>query len=299
MEYSPPPFFRRGPSLGTRLISFSLLSLALLFADARFGYLDDLRRGVGVLLYPLQKLVELPGETASLVANLFVTQATLRSENDRLQRENFMNAIRLQGHEALAAENAHLRELLELQPRVDRASMVAEILYAARDPFVKRIILDKGSTHGVQAGAPVVDAQGLIGQVRRVFPWVSEVTLVTDRDQAIPVQLVRNGRRAMVFGLGYDGALELRFMPINADIEAGDVLVTSGIDGIYPAGLPVATVTGIERNAAYPFARVTSVPAAGVGSHRQVMILDPGEALPDRPPPDEVQQRARRTRGGG
>jgi rod shape-determining protein MreC len=299
MEYSPPPFFRRGPSLGTRLIFFSLLSLALLFADARFSYLDDLRRGVGVILYPLQSLVDLPGDMAMHAADFFVTQTTLRSENERLQRDNFLNSIRLQEYEALAAENTHLRQLLDLQPRVDRSSLVAEILYAARDPFIKRIVLDKGSTHGVQAGAPVVDSQGLIGQVRRVFPWVSEVTLVTDREQAIPVQLVRNGLRAMVFGLGYDGALELRFMPVNADIETGDVLVTSGIDGIYPAGLPVATVANVERNAAYPFARVTCVPAAGVDSHRQVMILSPGEVFPDRPPPDNVQQRPRRPRRGG
>jgi rod shape-determining protein MreC len=144
-------------------------------------------------------------------------------------------------------------------------------------------VVDKGATDGVKLGAPVIDTLGLIGQVQRVYPWASEVSLITDRDQVTPVQVVRNGLRAVIFGLGYDGAMEVRFMPVNADIEKGDLLVTSGIDGVYPTGLPVAFVDSIERNAAYPFARIMTRPASGVGSHLQVMVLDVAENYPERP----------------
>ncbi|MGH8677534.1 MAG: rod shape-determining protein MreC [Burkholderiales bacterium] len=285
MEYSPPPFFSRGPSLATRLTVFSLLSLVLLFTDARFHYLEHVRRGFAVVLYPLQQLTNLPGDLIRGIGEFVVTQSTLRRENERLKSENFVNAGILQTQQTLLVENENLRALLGMRPRVDPGAQVAEILYMARDPFVRIAVVDKGSTHGVKAGAPVIDAQGLVGQVHRVFPWASEVALITDREQAIPVQVVRNGLRAVVFGLGYDGALEVRFMPTNADIENGDVLVTSGIDGVYPSGLPVAIVAQIESNPAYPFARITCVPASGVGKHRQMMVLSKVENYPERPQP--------------
>ena len=273
MEYSPPPFFKRGPSLGTRLAFFSALSLVLLYADARFHYLEDLRRGVGVVLYPVQQLIDLPAELGERVGDFFVTQSALRRENERLRRENFINNGLLQSQQALIVENDNLRALLDLRPRVDPSAQVAEILYSARDPFVRQVVIDKGTRHGVKLGAPVIDALGVIGQVHRAYPWSAEVALISDREQAVPVQVVRNGLRAVVFGLGYDGVLEVRFLPVNADIETGDVLVTSGIDGIYPPGLPVAVVANIERNDAYPFARISCRPASGVGNHRQVMVL--------------------------
>ncbi len=284
MEYSPPPFFRRGPSLATRLIFFSLLSLVLLFVDARFNYLEHVRRGLAVVIYPFQQLTNLPGDISRAIGDFFVTQATLRRENEKLKGENFVNAGVLQTHQSLLVENENLRALLEMRPRVDPGAQVAEILYMSRDPFVRKVAIDKGSSSGVKSGAAVIDARGLVGQVHRVFPWAAEVALITDREQVIPVQVVRNGLRAVVFGLGYDGALEVRFMPTNADIEETDVLVTSGIDGVYPAGLPVATVVSIERNPAYPFARIMCIPASGVGKHRQMMILSRAEGYPERPP---------------
>jgi rod shape-determining protein MreC len=283
MEYSPPPFFKRGPNLLTRLALFSLLSLVLLFADARFRYMEDIRAVVGAVLYPLQELADAPARTVSRVAHYFVLQSALKVENERLQQEAFVNAGLLQKQSDLVAENENLRELLDLKPRFEPAAQVAQILYTARDPFVRQVVVDKGATQGIKNGAPVIDMLGLVGQVHRVYPWASEVALVTDRDQVIPVQVVRNGLRAVVFGLGYDGALDVRFMPVNADIEPGDLLVTSGIDGIYPSGLPVAFVDSVERNAAYPFARITCRPASGVGSHRHVMVLDMKENFPERP----------------
>ncbi len=284
MEYTPPPFFKRGPSLIARLSFFVLLSLVLLYADARFHYMEGLRKAIGVVLYPLQRIVDVPAEVASGIGSFFVSQSYLQRENERLVRENFLNAGLLQTQQELIAENRHLRQLLDMKERVGPASVAAEILYFGRDPFSRKVIIDRGSSNKVEEGAAVVDDTGLIGQVSRAFPWTAEIALITDREQVVPVQAVRNGLRAAVFGTGYDGALDLRFMPVNADIEHGDVLVTSGIDGVYPAGLPVAVVASIERNAAYPFARITCTPAAGVNRHRQVLVLARLAPLPEYPP---------------
>jgi rod shape-determining protein MreC len=289
MEYTPPPFFKRGPSLLTRLSFFTVLSLILLYADARFQYMESMRKVVAVVLYPLQQVADMPGALTSRVNGFFVTQASLQRDNARLSRENFLNSGLLQTQQALIEENRHLRELLDMQERVGQTSIGAEILYFGRDPFSRKVIVDKGSAQNIEEGAAVVDDTGLIGQVSRSFPWTAEVALITDREQVVPVQIVRNGLRAVVFGIGYDGALDLRFMPVNADIENGDVLVTSGIDGVYPAGLPVAVVSNIERNAAYPFAKITCTPTAGVNQHRQVLVLSRLAPLPPYPAADAAK----------
>lgn len=293
MEYAPPPFFKRGPSLLTRLSFFAALSLILLYADARFHYMESMRKVVAVVLFPLQNLADVPGELGSRVSSFFVTQSSLQRDNERLARENFLNAGLLQTQQALIAENQHLRALLEMQERTEQSSVSAEILYFGRDPFSRKVIVDKGASQDIEEGAAVVDDTGLIGQVSRAFPWTAEVALITDREQVVPVQIVRNGLRAVVFGTGYDGALDLRFMPVNAEIENGDVLVTSGIDGVYPAGLPVAVVSNIERNAAYPFAKITCTPTAGVNRHKQVLVLSRLAPLPDYPAASEPAQGAK------
>jgi rod shape-determining protein MreC len=283
MEYTPPPFFKRGPSLVARFAFFFLLSIVLLIADARFNYLQMVRTGVSVVLYPLQVLSALPGELLERSAEFFVTASTLRTQNEQLQKQALQNAADLQRLEALGRENEHLRQLLGMRERVGRTTVAADILYAPRDPFTRRVVVDRGSQHGVTAGAAVIDHGGVIGQVTRVFPLVSEVTLITDKEQAVPIQVMRSGLRGVTFGIGYDGTLELRFMPVNADIQNGDVLVTSGIDGTYPAGLPVAVVSNIERNAAYAFARITCTPASGVSSFGQVMVVGMASAPPENP----------------
>jgi rod shape-determining protein MreC len=299
MEYTPSPFFKRGPSLLTRLSFFTALSLVLLVADARFHYMESMRKVVAVVIYPLQQIADLPGELGSRVSGFFVTQSSLQRDNERLARENFLNAGLLQNQRALIAENRHLRELLEMQERAEQSSVSAEILYFGRDPFGRKVVVDKGAMQDVEEGAAVVDDTGLIGQVTRTFPWTSEIALITDREQVVPVQLVRNGLRAVLFGVGYDGALDLRYMPVNADIENGDVLVTSGIDGVYPAGLPVAVVSNIERNAAYPFAKITCTPTAGVNKHRQVLVMARLAPLPEYPTePAATKPRARKKSGG-
>jgi len=293
MEYTPPPFFKRGPSLLTRLSFFAALSLILLYADARFQYMESMRKAVAVALFPLQQLADVPGELGSRVGSFFVTQSSLQRDNERLARENFLNSGLLQTQQALIAENQHLRALLEMQKRAEQSSVSAEILYFGRDPFGRKVIVDKGSSQDIEEGSAVVDDTGLIGQVSRAFPWTAEVALITDREQVVPVQIVRNGLRAVVFGMGYDGALDLRFMPVNAENENGDVLVTSGIDGVYPAGLPVAVVSNIERNAAYPFAKITCTPTAGVNRHKQVLVLSRLAPLPQYPAAPEAVKGAR------
>ena len=300
MEYTPPPFFRRGPSLFARLGLFALLSLILLYADARFHYMEAMRTGIAVVLYPLQGLADAPGQAVSSIGTFFVSQAYLQHENDRLSHDNFLHAGQLQSQEALIAENQRLRQLLELQERAEQTSTVAEILFVGRDPFSRKVIIDKGSSQGIEEGAAVVDDTGLIGQVTRTFPWTAEVALISDREQVVPVQVVRNGLRAAVFGIGYDGALDLRFMPVNTDVENGDVLVTSGIDGVYPSGLPVAVVSNIERNAAYPFAKITCTPAAGANRNRQVMVMSRLAPLPDYPiAPEAKKRKAMKAKKGG
>lgn len=282
-----PPFFKRGPSPLARLAFFSLLSLSLLFSDARFRYLDALRQTVAAALYPLQRLATAPGTLVGDISAFFVTQSALQSENAQLKQQSLVNAGLLQRQLALEAENAHLRQLLDARERVGGSAQLAQILYAGRDPFTHRIVIDRGSQHQVKAGQAVVDAQGVVGQVTRVYPWLAEVTLLIDKDQTVPIQVLRSGLRGVIFGTGLNGALELRYTPANADVQIGDILVTSGIDGVYPPGLPVATVSNIERSAAYVFARILCTPLAGVDRHMQVLVLAYEPRLPQPPPPEE------------
>jgi rod shape-determining protein MreC len=287
MEYSPPPFFKRGPSLLTRFTFFSILSVVLLVADARFNYLQVLRQTIAAVVYPLQRLSSVPGSLIVRVGEFFVTQSQLQRENEQLRRQELLTTGAMQAGKSLESENQHLRQLLGLRERLPREFVGAEILYSHRDPFTRRVVIDKGFQHGVKAGQAVVDEAGVVGQVTRVFAWVSEVTLVTDKEQAVPIQSVRSGLRGVTFGIGYDGTLELRFMPVNADIQNGDLLVTSGIDGTYPPGLPVAVVSNIERNAAYAFARITCTPTAGVTSFSQVLVVSTADQIPERPMTDD------------
>lgn len=294
MEYSPPPFFKRGPGLLTRFGFFALISITLLVADARFGYMDAARTALAAVVTPFQRLFAMPADGVARVGEFFVTQASLRRENDRLKRDALNNAAALQTQQALAAENDNLRQLLAMQQRLTRTTVPAEIVHAPRDPFSRRVVVDRGSQHEVRPGLAVIDRLGVIGQVTRVFPFAAEVTLITDKEQAVPIQVLRSGVRGVTFGIGYDGMLELRFMPVNADIQNGDLLVTSGIDGTYPAGLPVAVVSNIERNAAYAFARITCTPAAGISSYGQVLIVNTAKTHPDNPlsPQSEAKRAA-------
>lgn len=296
MEYSPPPFFKTGPTPLARLLIFSALSLAFLVADNRFDYLASLRQIVAVVVYPLQRVAAAPASIVRRIGDFFTTHGSLREDNARLARESYENAALLLRLKALQAENAQLRELLDARQRLDIELAAAEVLYAARDPFSRKVVIDRGSQHNVRAGQPVVDNRGLVGQVTRAYPWVAEVTLVTDKGQFVPVQNVRNGLRAVLSGTGSEGALELRFIPLNADFQNGDELVTSGIDGVYPPGLPVARVTNVERGAAQIFARITATPLGGVANHAHVLIVSGSRELPPRPAEEQKQARGKKPR---
>lgn len=298
MEHTPPPFFIRGPTPFVRLFLCSLLSVALLIADARYKYLDGMRQVVAIVVYPLQRLAAAPGAMLGRIGEFFVTQSALRTENARYSEQLLQDALTVQKYKALAAENAHLRELLAARQRFPESAVVAEVLYTGRDPFARKVIVDKGTQEDIKSGRPVIDQIGLIGQVTRVYPWLAEITLITDRAQAVPVQNLRNGLRAVLGGTGNDAQLELKFIPLNADFQNGDELVTSGIDGVYPPGLPVAVVSGVERNAAYLFARITCKPVAGVASHGQVLILNQETKVPERPVAEEKPLRQKKSRRG-
>ena len=286
MDHIPPPFFNRGPAPLVRLAFFASLSFALLVLDARFRYTESLRSVLALAVYPLQSLATLPAALGERISGYFVSQTLLRDENAELRTKLLDASQAAQRFEAARAETAQLRRLIGASERLPLRSTPAEILYNGRDPYSRKVVIDKGSQNGIQPGSPVVDDAGVIGQVTRAHALASEVTLLTDKDQAIPVQVVRNGLRAVAFGAGTSGMLELRFMATNAEIQNGDRLVTSGIDGTYPPGLPVATVARVERDAAYAFARILCQPAAGVESGRYVLVLANDAQLP--PPPPEA-----------
>ena len=303
MDQAPPPFFKRGPAPLVRLFFFASLSLALLVIDARFRYTEGLRSWLALAAYPLQRAATVPIEVAERIAGYFSTQAHLIADNAELRAKALAHSRDAQRFQAAQTEAAELRRLVGAAERQEVRAMPAEVIYAGRDPYAQKLFIDRGATHGVRPGSPVVDEAGVVGQVTRVHPLLSEVTLLTNRDQAIPVQVMRNGLRAVAFGGGASGMLELRFLAANAEVQNGDRLVTSGIDGTYPAGLPVATVVRIERDAEHTFARVVCRPAAGVDRGQHVLVLSneaarpphPGEAQPGK---ERRTEKARRARQG-
>ena len=288
MDHTPPPFFKRGPAPLVRLFFFATLSLALLVIDARFRYVDGLRSWLALAAYPLQRAALAPFEVGERVAGYFSTQARLVSENERLRAKALEYSQDAQRFQAAQAEAAELRRIINAGERLELKAIPAEVLYANRDPYAHRIFIDRGQVQGIKPGSPVADETGVIGQVTRVHPLLSEVTLLTNADQAVPVQVVRNGLRAIAFGGGASGMLELRFTAANAEVQNGDQLVTSGIDGTYPSGLPVATVVHIERDADHTFARVLCRPTAGVDRGRYVLVIA-NEPSARPPRPEDVQ----------
>lgn len=280
-------FFNRGPSPAARLVFFALLSLLLLFIDAHYKYLESTRKAISVVVQPLQRLTTMPGVVWQQVSGYFDTQSELLSDNARLHQQHQVDAAQLLQLQVLQAENTQLRKLLDVQQNATYPMQMAEIVYIERDIFKRKVFVNKGSDSNVQNGQVVMDDTGIVGQVTRVFPWLSEVTLITDKDHAVPIQVLRTGLRAVVFGSGDISNLALRYMPISADVQPGDVLVTSGLDGTYPPGLPVAKVTKIERDAAYPFARIACTPIAGVDQQRQLLIVSGLPQLPEPPPKSE------------
>lgn len=280
IEHAPPQFFHRGPAPIARLIFFALLSVLLMVLDARFGYAEPLRQLIALAVYPVQQLAIAPISVVTRTREFFTSRTELLRENAELRSEKLRGAQELLTLEAAQAENEQLRQLLGAREKIPGDPIFAEIVYAGRDPFSRKVIVDKGGQQGVSLGQPVIDAAGVLGQVTRVQPLLAEVTLVTDKNHAIPVQIVRNGLRGVAYGSGDGSTMELRHMAANAEVEKGDLLVTSGIDGIYPRGLPVARVVRVERDAAYAFAKIICQPVAGTDQRRQVLVIARMEDTP-------------------
>jgi rod shape-determining protein MreC len=291
LDSTPPPFFNQGPSALTKLIFFSALALLLMVADARFALMRPLRTGLATALYPVQWAVIEPIRLVMGGSAYVSSQASLQAKADAAQRQLATQSVRAGLVEQLTLENSRLRQLLELRARIATPAQSAEVLYDAADPYTHKVVIDKGTTHGVVAGSPVLDGLGVLGQVTRAYPMVSEVTLLVDRDQAIPVLNTRTGARSVAYGdpASYGGQLELRFMAGNSDVQIGDVLTTSGVDGVYPLGLQVAKIAKIERRADSAFARIYCTPVAQVAGPQHVLVLQPVAAqIPEMPPAPSV-----------
>jgi rod shape-determining protein MreC len=272
-QQQAPAFFVHGLSAFARLAFFSALSLALMATDSRLQYLDSVRESLQTLLHPLQLLANMPSQLYRDTGEYFSTHNYLLKENKRLKQHALLQDISLQKLNTLTLENNNLRLLLNTNKAIKEHSVVAEIMHVGRDLFSKKIIVNRGESHNITAGEAVVDATGVIGQITRVYPLSSEVTLITDKSLAIPIQIERNGLRAIAFGHGRDNTLDLPYLPTNVDVKQGDKLVTSGIDGVYPAGLAVATVSKIEITPDSPFARIVCNPTGGVENYRHVLLV--------------------------
>ncbi len=286
LDRSPPPFFKQGPSALSKLVFFSSLALFLMVADLRFELVRPLRSALSTVLYPAQWALMQPIHTAQQAGGYFQSLNDAQTTAARSQLQLAQQALRAQQVEQLALENNRLRALLGMRERLNADALAAQVLYDAADPYTRKVIIDKGQLQGVVAGSPVLDETGVLGQVTRVHQLVAEVTLLTDRDQAIPVLNTRTGVRSVAYGQSgpVGSELELRFMAGNADVQEGDLLTTSGIDGIYPPGLAVARVTQVERRAESAFARILCSPAAQTGSASHVLVLTPlGSLLPASP----------------
>ncbi|TAG24215.1 MAG: rod shape-determining protein MreC [Burkholderiales bacterium] len=294
LDRSPPPFFKQGQSALSKLMLFSALALFLMVADTRFKLTGPIRVAVATALYPVQWLVMRPIEMARGGSAYFMSLTDAQKAQAEAERRLAAQAQRAALVEQLGLENDRLRKLLALKERTTTPAQAAQVVYDAADPFTRRVMVDKGSAQGIKNGSPVMDEVGVLGQVTRVYPLSSEVTLVIDRDHTIPVLNTRTGARSVVYGdpSVHGGTLELRFMAGNADVQQGDILTTSGVDGVYPPGIPVAKVDKVERRADSAFAKISCQPLANTLGARHVMILEPYSVQIPIPSPAETAQAA-------
>ncbi len=275
LDRSPPPFFRQGPSALTKLALCSALALLLMVADARFKLMQPARAALALVLHPVQRLLLTPVDAWDRAADYLRGAQRAMAAEDLARRQLAAQAERLSRAEALQAENDRLRKLLALQPALTVPAITAEVLFEAPDPFSRRVVIDRGATQGVAGGSPVINEAGVLGQVTRVYPLSSEVTLLTDKDAAIPLLNARTQMRNAAAGRADGSGMELRFLAANADVKVGDLMTTSGLDGVYPPGLPVAKVALVERRGDSSFAQVQLAPIAQPDSARHVLVLQP------------------------
>jgi rod shape-determining protein MreC len=298
LDRTPPPFFRQGTSALTKLTFFSALALFLMVADARFHVTQPLRAVLATALHPAQRALLVPVTGWNDVSEYLLGLNHALEAEAAAHRAMALQAERAMRGDQLAAENAKLRDLLGLRASLALRAQAAQVLYDATDPYSRKVIIDRGATSNIALASPVINEAGVLGQVTRVYPLSAEVTLLTDKDAAIPVLNTRTQARSAAFGyasaIGND-ALELRFMAGNADVQVGDTLTTSGVDGIYPPGVPVARVVSVERKVDSGFARILLAPTASPDGVRHVLVLEPvGVQMPPRPEPAPEEVRPAR-----
>jgi rod shape-determining protein MreC len=297
LDRSPPPFFRQGPSALTRLTFFAALALFLMVADTRFKITQPMRAVMATMLQPIERVLHVPVHAWDGASDYLQGLQSALDNEGKAERALARQSERAARVDQLLQENARLRALLDLRPSLSVHSQTAEVLYDAPDPYSRKVIIDRGSRQGVMLTSPVINDAGVLGQVTRVYPYSAEVTLLTDKEAAIPVLNARTQARSAAFGNSTGAGLELRFMAGNADVQVGDILSTSGVDGVYPAGLPVAKVTHVDRRVDSGFARISLSPVAEPDSVRHVLVLEPmGIQMPPKPQhePDPVPASARK-----
>lgn len=275
LDRTPPPFFRQGPSALSKLVLCTALAFVLMAADHRFTLTGPLRNAMATALLPVVRVLSWPLQAWTGSGDYLDGIASARERINALESRLNQQAAKSMRADQLAGENARLRALLELQPTLNVHQQAAEVLYEAPDPYSHKLFIDQGSRHGVLDGSPVITEAGVLGQVTRTYLLSAEVTLLVDKDAAIPVLNVRTQHRSAAFGSGEDGGMELRFVAAADDVKPGDLLTTSGVDGIYPPGLPVAKVLQVDRRGDAGFARISLTPMAGAGGVRHVLVLAP------------------------
>lgn len=271
----------RAPAAGMRFLLLFALSIVLLIVDHQQNHLDTVRRAIGATVYPLRVVVDAPVSLWQWMDRVSTDLNELRLENSRLEAERLLTSARLQRYAALEAENARLRAMLEATGTVRDRVRVAEIMAVSANPFRHSMVIDKGTRDGVYDGQAIIDANGVLGQVIQAGLMTAEGLLISDPDHALPVEVNRNGLRTIARGTGEFDRLDLPFLPNNADIVEGDLLVTSGLGGAFPAGYPVAIVGTVRRLPTEPFAEVSAIPAAALNQVREVMLVwsTPAEAV--------------------
>lgn len=303
MARQPPPFFNRGPAPLTRLVFFLAICIGLMIADHKMHLLSSIRQSLSVLVYPLQQTAQSPVRLVGRISNYFSDQTKLQTENAELKQKLLEQSATAQSAQWIQSEHAQLLALNGAKSRYAGKGEIVEVLYSGRNPFARKIIVNKGSNENIRQGYAVIDGKGVVGQVTAVSPFTSEITLLTEKGHAVPVAIQRNGIRAIVFGNGREGTLDLPYMADRADVRSGDLLVTSGIDGTYPPGLAVAEVTDIQHNSAQVFTKISCVPVAGVENHKYLLVLisSPQADLPkqDLPQSDSAaKEKATRKKRG-
>ncbi|MET1079218.1 MAG: rod shape-determining protein MreC [Pseudomonas sp.] len=283
------PLFAKGPSLGVRLLVLVVLSVVLMVVDARFESLKPVRSQLGLVMTPFYWLADLPVRLWEGVTQQFNSRSELLGENEKLKAEALLMQRRLQKLATLTEQNVRLRELLNSAALVDEKVLVGELIGVDPNPFTHRILIDKGEKDGVFLGQPVLDARGLMGQVVEVMPYSARVLLLTDTTHSIPVQVNRNGLRAIASGTGNPERLELRHVADTADIKEGDLLVSSGMGQRFPSGYPVATVTEVIHDSGQPFAIVRAMPTAALNRSRYVLLVFTDSRTPEQRAAESAQ----------